>query len=130
MKSFMTLFIIAVLFAAVLVSSDSSAEQRKVPADKIIIESDYELQSFKDNNGDRQEEAIQKLHIENDAGDSQNETNQDAGNQSDCVSGNTTNYSRCSNNSTSKSNQILHLNLGSAFIPGMIISFCLMVLFF
>lgn len=44
--------------------------------------------------------------------------------------GNTSNFSQYGNNTSSKSNLILHLNLGSAFIPAIVISFALLLLFF
>mmetsp|Transcript_10149 Transcript_10149/g.11524 ORF Transcript_10149/g.11524 Transcript_10149/m.11524 type:complete len:133 (-) Transcript_10149:127-525(-) len=130
-KLFLALIAIALCFAVHAesrkeIQQGGDSEQRKY--DSKIIETDYQLDTNKYRSKNQDDNsAANDTNL--DALEDEEERNHTTKNDSNC-SGNETNFSQCNSNSTSKINQILHLNLGSAFIPGIVISFCLMVLFF
>ena len=106
-------------------STPQDATLQQLNNDNIIVQTDYKLETNRTNEDNSEAAALKEDYLEGN-----NETNYRGGNESDCKYGNETNFSHCTNSSSTKINQILHLNLGSAFIPGIVISFCLLVLFF
>lgn len=131
-KLFLTALIAAVCLTAHAETAKNIQQghyEDQANVDAKIIEANYRLETNGQTKGS-QDINFTANSTEGEDFNGQNDRNYTMRNESNCHSGNDSNFSHCSYNSSSKINQILHLNLGSAFIPAIVISFCLLLLFF